>query len=329
MTDTTTITTTNNAATTATRAAPRRKRRVVGNPLSRARRHHHHGLNKPGMVGVAALTILFATAAIYLVLVPLVTTTTTTTQQPRSSAAMTRSTSITSSSAAVATTGKLRRQAKRADWMEQQAEAQAEQVAVPPTNDNNDTKKDSILVLTLSDNLGQLHIRLRPDLSAASADYITQLVHAPSCDKCQFYRAERGGILQGIIQSAVVPKVEQRGTCPPGAERVPNDCPSWDLQCACHGPFMTHGMVAWAGGKTGPDFFINAYEQPVDIWGTQHTVWGELLPSSRSSSWAVMDKIWALDTKPKAPGAMMTFLEKPVSFTASFLETTSSQTLTT
>ena len=37
---------------------------------------------------------------------------------------------------------------------------------------------------------------------------------------------------------------------------------------------MTTGMVGWAGGGTGPDFFINVFPDPVDWWGQQHTVWG-------------------------------------------------------
>ena len=39
---------------------------------------------------------------------------------------------------------------------------------------------------------------------------------------------------------------------------------------------MTTGMVGWAGGGTGPDFFINVFDKPVDWWGQQHTVWGVL-----------------------------------------------------
>lgn len=34
---------------------------------------------------------------------------------------------------------------------------------------------------------------------------------------------------------------------------------------------MTKGMVAWAAGDTGPDFFIDNYKRKADWWGTQHT----------------------------------------------------------
>jgi hypothetical protein len=37
---------------------------------------------------------------------------------------------------------------------------------------------------------------------------------------------------------------------------------------------MTRGMVGWAGGKAGPDFFIVTHATPVEWWENQHTVWG-------------------------------------------------------
>ena len=39
---------------------------------------------------------------------------------------------------------------------------------------------------------------------------------------------------------------------------------------------MTNGMVGWAGGGTGQDFFIETYKEPAKWWGQQHTVWGEI-----------------------------------------------------
>jgi hypothetical protein len=39
---------------------------------------------------------------------------------------------------------------------------------------------------------------------------------------------------------------------------------------------MRKGLVAWAAGETGPDFFISNYKKPALWWGTQHTVWGEI-----------------------------------------------------
>eukprot|EP00977_Amphora_coffeiformis_P028214 scaffold34915_cov180-Amphora_coffeaeformis.AAC.4 len=178
--------------------------------------------------------------------------------------------------------------------------------------DQEDRPKESsveYLTLTLPRDLGQLQIKFRPDLSSESVDYLKQLVDVGSCECCQFYRAEKPGILQGIVKSSQVPQVSKRGRCPPGFDKIPNDCPAWDKQCACHGPTMTRGMVAWAGGGTGPDFFINTYKEPVQLWGTQHTVFGELSPSSLKT----LEKIWEFPTKRGEGG--MTFLEEPLTFT--------------
>ena len=40
-------------------------------------------------------------------------------------------------------------------------------------------------------------------------------------------------------------------------------------------PIITRGMVAWAGGKGGPHFFIALADHPE--WNHEHTVWGEVV----------------------------------------------------
>ncbi len=105
--------------------------------------------------------------------------------------------------------------------------------------------------LVLKTKLGNIKIALRPDLSPGSVDYIYKLVESYGenrCLHCNFYRAEKPGILQGIMENkGVVPVNTVLGSCPPGSEDVPNDCPEWDKDCGCHGPVMTRGSVAWAG----------------------------------------------------------------------------------
>ncbi len=121
-------------------------------------------------------------------------------------------------------------------------------------------------------------------------NYIYQLVESKECQKCQFYRAEKPGILQGIIQAnSDIPTNTVLGSCPPEATNVPNDCPAWDPNCGCHGPVMTRGSVAWAAGQAGgPDFFINAYHRPAQWWGTQHTNFGFI---DDIASMAIIDQI--------------------------------------
>jgi hypothetical protein len=155
-------------------------------------------------------------------------------------------------------------------------------------------QKKETLVLTIAD-VGVLRIVLRPDLSQESVDYIRTTVQT-GCKRCTLYRAEKPGILQGIMAAADGHKgASKKGACPAGYqgnEAVKNDCPAWDQNCACHGPVMTRGMVSWAAGGTGPDFFIDAYPRKADWWGTQHTVFGEI--QDAASLQVVDEKIFGM-----------------------------------
>jgi len=173
--------------------------------------------------------------------------------------------------------------------------------------------KPKYLVLVTKE--GNIKITLRPDLSQGSVEYIYKLVgsyggNGQRCMHCNFYRAEKPGILQGIMEhKGKVPVNSVRGSCPPGAEGVANDCPEWDKQCGCHGPVMTRGAVAWAAGDSGgPDFFINAYPNPADWWGTQHTNFGFI---EDAASMKVVDGIFELPTEETAD---MTFLKDILHF---------------
>jgi hypothetical protein len=131
-------------------------------------------------------------------------------------------------------------------------------------------RKNILLLMTTE---GDIKIVLRHDLSAESINYIyAMLSDSDHCSPCNFYRAEKPGILQGVLSNKKVPVPTVKGTCPVGSEDVPNDCPKWDKSCGCHGPVMTRGYVGWAAGETGPDFFISNYEKPATWWGTQHTL---------------------------------------------------------
>lgn len=169
-----------------------------------------------------------------------------------------------------------------------------------------DSRQKETLVLTTK--LGDIRIVLRPDLSKESVDYVRKVAETQSCQRCTFYRAEKPGILQGVLSSSKVQAAYVKGACPAGSESVVNDCPTWDKNCGCHGPVMTRGMVGWAAGQMGPDFFISDYFKPAQFWGTQHTVWGEL---QDETSLALLDTVWTL---PAHDQGGLTMLDEPLHF---------------
>lgn len=67
------------------------------------------------------------------------------------------------------------------------------------------------------------------------------------------------------------------------------------------------GMVGWAGGAKGPDFFINTHKQPVDWWEHQHTVWGQVRDEN---SLELIERIYKLPAKMKG----MRRLEEKIQF---------------
>ena len=162
--------------------------------------------------------------------------------------------------------------------------------------------------LVLTTQHGNLRIVMRPDLSPSSVSYIRPLVQSGTCKRCNFYRAEKPGILQGIMDDPEVKVTVNKGECPPEFVNSKQDCPAHDPNCGCHGPTMTKGMVGWAGGDTGPDFFIDSYKEPAKFWGQQHTVFGEI---KDDASFAVIDKIYSLPVTNKG----MTYLDEKIQFT--------------
>ena len=162
-------------------------------------------------------------------------------------------------------------------------------------------------ILTLQAPLGNIRIRLRPDLSPESVDYVRSVVQSGTCDahSCRWYRAERPGILQGVLKSgthatesgrAIAPNAVF-GNCPAEYQNVTQVCPPHDPRCGCHGPVMVRGDVGWAGGTAGgPDFFVNTHDRPAVHSGNQHTVWGHV-DAEDDESFATIAKCWELPSR--------------------------------
>lgn len=177
-----------------------------------------------------------------------------------------------------------------------------------PNSKSSNTQANETLVLITKH--GIIRIAMRPDLSKESVDYIRELTQSKTCHDCNLYRAERNFLLQGIMKNPNSRIKITKGACPPGYEDKSDDCPPEQFACGCHGPTMTRGLVGWAAGDTGPDFFIDTNKEPVTDWGQTHTVFGEV---KDEHSFAVIDKIYSLPTTKKG----LTMLNDKIEFTLS------------
>ena len=165
--------------------------------------------------------------------------------------------------------------------------------------------------VVLRTEMGEIRVELRPDLSVESCQYLHELVNSGLCEECRFYRADAPGILQGIAKNEAFASIPQKGRCPSGLDeqqQQQHDCPQTDPMCDCHGPIMTKGMVAWAGGGTGPDFFIDTYDQEGDAWGHSHTVFGIV---NDEESFRVIEHIYH---QPVSKNGFASFLQQPIVF---------------
>ena len=132
---------------------------------------------------------------------------------------------------------------------------------------------DEYIELRLDD-VTALSVKLLPSLSGRSSSNFLMGAAAAGCGG-SVYRAENF-LVQGRIDCAPALAARfpvEKGPCP--ADAKPDEgrkCPAHDPSCGCHGPLMTRGMVGWAGGGAGPDWFVYTGEAPAIQWANDHTV---------------------------------------------------------
>ena len=146
-----------------------------------------------------------------------------------------------------------------------------------------------------------IRIRLRPDWSPNSAAWARRVAGSGACGPwCTFYRAEpvpknwavEGfygppyALLQGGLRSG-----PPTGSIPDNVADAPDER---------NYPVMRRGMVAWAGGGLGPDFFIALGDHPE--WGNGHVVWGEIVDDvdeeeDLGASWRAIEDVMSKPTK--------------------------------
>lgn len=158
---------------------------------------------------------------------------------------------------------------------------------------------------------GDIRIRLREEACPRAAKFVLEVLRvAPSCSGCKFYRAEpvprlwgsldapdswnggRWGPPYALMQGSLMPsKADEEGMKLPAR-------PDADEGKLAH-PIIRRGMIAWAGGKGGSDFFIALATHPE--WGHGHVVWAEVVAEDMD----VVDKVMQLPKKNESWGSIV------------------------
>ncbi|KAG2429165.1 hypothetical protein HYH02_014100 [Chlamydomonas schloesseri] len=152
---------------------------------------------------------------------------------------------------------------------------------------------DSRATLTLHFELGDVVVRLLPELAPASVRELRRMaallaLEGTGCDGCKLYRSEVNFLVQGVIRHPGAYVATPRRPNPPQKK------------------VMERGLACWAGGMGGPDWFVNLIDQ--SGFGDDHLCWGKIEDMS------LMDAIVKLPTKPKAKPNEMTFLAQELRF---------------
>jgi len=153
-------------------------------------------------------------------------------------------------------------------------------------------------VLVWSTAMGQIRVQLLPELAPGSVRELLRMgallavASNGHCSNCRVYRAERGFLVQGVLETAGAYVAVPRHPNPPQRK------------------VMQRGLVCWAGGGGGPDWFVNMVDQAG--FGDQHLCFGQV----DAAGLAVFEHILELPVKPKggADSVEMTLLQQDLRF---------------
>lgn len=165
--------------------------------------------------------------------------------------------------------------------------------------------------------LGDVVVWLRCDWSPASCDAVLRAAQRP-CPQCSLYRAEPVPPHWGPVDAAWA-RGGRGGGDPPGTVPGAFYGPPWALIQGrlplggklALGPArdaVRKGTVAWAGGLSGPDFFVALADHPE--WGTGHHAWGQV----DASSLAVLEQLLHLPATTQPGNPPVRYLDNAVPF---------------
>lgn len=170
--------------------------------------------------------------------------------------------------------------------------------------------------LVWSTALGQIRVQLLPDLAPSSVRELLRMglllstsssgsSSSGHCSNCRIYRAERGFLVQGVVETPGAYVAVPRHPNPPQRK------------------VMQRGLMCWAGGGGGPDWFVNMIDQ--SGFADQHLCFGQV----DQAGLAVFESILSLPVKPKggADSVEMVLLQQDVRFNFTLAPSTASKGL--
>ncbi|KAK3235611.1 hypothetical protein CYMTET_54200 [Cymbomonas tetramitiformis] len=147
-----------------------------------------------------------------------------------------------------------------------------------------------------------------------ASTYIAEVLREGRLTGCSFYRAEPVPPQWGSLEAPDTwqggrwgpPYALLQGTLHPGGSQV--KAAKADAGSEAR-PVIRRGMLAWAGGGGGPDFFIALAEHPE--WGHGHTVFGNVVTQDME----IVDEIMRQPLKVENWGSInATVLQKRIQF---------------
>lgn len=185
--------------------------------------------------------------------------------------------------------------------------------------EQNDEDTVVLSLEAVDDSIVDIRIHLYSEQTPLAAHYIKQLATNPTetCSKCTIYRGEpvpsywgspdypdryldggRWGPPYALVQGVLLSDNSENIKVPPPAE--------------ANNPIVKRGMVAWAGGKGGPHFFIALAEHPE--WKHDHTVFARVKEEEDMMQVDALLSRPLKSTKPKQPPIVSNFVT-PIPFT--------------
>jgi cyclophilin family peptidyl-prolyl cis-trans isomerase len=160
-------------------------------------------------------------------------------------------------------------------------------------------------ILVWETRLGKIRVKLLPELAPGSALELIRMGALLTvggnghCSNCRIYRAEQGFLVQGVVETPGAYVAVPRHPNPP-QQKV-----------------MQRGLVCWAGGGGGPDWFVNMIDQRG--FGDDHLCFGLV----DRAGLEVFEKILRLPVKPKGgtDSVEMVLLQQDVRFNFTFEKT--------